>query len=604
MISEELPKVSANTPLQVRLFSIVLTWSVAALATIVGGAMWLQLARRWMGFQQIKWDSLCVLAIVVLGIPLWLRLRRRKGWLESVGFERFVFYFTMASVAIIIGALAFITSSPLDPNRQPIAVAYALSTIWIPTLTMLPALRKVSAPFTHFAISLCLGLGLFQAVRAKGVDGVGKPIMEWKWGQVAAADKVVASASTEKTNQPTDETTGETFLGETWPQFLGINRDGIGSPIFASTDEANAEAMELVWEIPVGAGWSGFVADRGIAYSQEMAGDNEQAFAVRMRDGSRVWSAPLGPVFRSAIGGDGSRSTPTVVGEKLVALSALGELACLDKSSGKVLWRHQIIEDSQSEIRVHGVTGSPLIVDDRVYVFPGSKAPNAVIAYDLTTGKLVGHAGNQMTGYASLGFAKLNGDKVILAAGGEELVGYSPDLNREYFRFPFSNSESTICSQPQQLSENELLLSAGYGTGCRRIRLKADADKSKPWTVEQIWSQPFLQTKFSSTVVFGDAAYGLDNGILQCIRLSDGEKQWKGGRYGFGQMLLCPPYIVVQCEDGSIAVVEATAEQHREKFRVPQLDGKTWNVPAWSRPYLLIRNDMTARCLRVRTQIK
>ena len=172
-------------------------------------------------------------------------------------------------------------------------------------------------------------------------------------------------------------------------------------------------------------------------------------------------------------------------------------------------------------------------------------------------------------------------------------------VNREFFRYPFANNETTICSQPLTISESELLLSAGYGTGCRRIRLIPDADKSRQWSIETVWEKPYLQTKFSTAVIFDEAVFGLDNGILQCVRSTDGEKLWKAGRYGFGQTLLCPPFIVVQCEDGSLALVEANKKEFREIFRVPQLDSKTWNGPAWSRPYLLIRNDTSARCLRI-----
>jgi outer membrane protein assembly factor BamB len=599
MTAEQLDDTNTNTVTRIPFFSVALTWANAAFALLVGAAMWLQIARRWMGFHQIKFDSLVILVAVIFAVPAWLLLRRKTGSFQSAGLERAVLYCLTALVAAVIAALAFVTSSPHDPIRLQVSAAYAASSIWIPMIALLPSLRKIRAPFTHLAVSLCLGLGLFQAVRAKGVDGFGKPIMEWKWGKTAAT-KNPSPVSSEKV--PVDA--NETFSSEPWPQFLGPNRDGLGLPMFASNAEATPDAIELVWEKPVGAGWSGFVADQGVAYSQEMSGDTEQVFAVSMRDGSRLWSTALGPVFRSAIGGDGSRSTPTIAGDKLIALSALGELACMDKATGTVLWRHHIISDSQSEVRVHGVTGSPLVTENRVYVFPGSKTDNAVLAYDLVSGKLVGHAGNQMTGYASLGLATLDGTPMILAAGGQELVGYSLALDREFFRYPFTNSEATICSQPQQISNSELLLSAGYGTGCRRIRLTAEADKSKPWRVDEVWSQTYLQTKFSTTVVFGDAAFGLDNGILQCVRLSDGEKQWKSGRYGFGQLLLCPPHVVVQCEDGSLAVVQATAEQYREQFRIPQLEGKTWNVPAWSRPYLLIRNDSIARCLRVREKTK
>jgi outer membrane protein assembly factor BamB len=64
--------------------------------------------------------------------------------------------------------------------------------------------------------------------------------------------------------------------------------------------------------------------------------------------------------------------------------------------------------------------------------------------------------------------------------------------------------------------------------------------------------------------------------------------------------LLVGDRLIVLTEDGDLAVVRATPERHEELTRVDVLDGKTWNVPAISGGYLLIRNlaEMAAFDLR------
>ncbi|HEY7158730.1 MAG TPA: hypothetical protein VH575_32600, partial [Gemmataceae bacterium] len=57
--------------------------------------------------------------------------------------------------------------------------------------------------------------------------------------------------------------------------------------------------------------------------------------------------------------------------------------------------------------------------------------------------------------------------------------------------------------------------------------------------------------------------------------------------------------IVVQAEDGNVALVEANPDKFTELARLPALEGKTWNNPVLSGPYLLLRNDQEAVCYQV-----
>lgn len=43
--------------------------------------------------------------------------------------------------------------------------------------------------------------------------------------------------------------------------------------------------------------------------------------------------------------------------------------------------------------------------------------------------------------------------------------------------------------------------------------------------------------------------------------------KWKGGRYGYGQILLASGHILVLAENGDIALVRANPERHEELVR-------------------------------------
>jgi hypothetical protein len=105
-----------------------------------------------------------------------------------------------------------------------------------------------------------------------------------------------------------------------------------------------------------------------------------------------------------------------------------------------------------------------------------------------------------------------------------------------------------------------------------------------------------LQTKFSSPVVHGQFAYGLDDGILECISLAGGSRQWKRGRYGHGQLMLVDDLLLVQAEDGRVALVEASPARFTEVAAFQPLNDKTWNYPVVAGHQLLVRNAVEAAC--------
>ena len=111
-----------------------------------------------------------------------------------------------------------------------------------------------------------------------------------------------------------------------------------------------------------------------------------------------------------------------------------------------------------------------------------------------------------------------------------------------------------------------------------------------------------MKNQFASSVLHDGFIYGLDESILACVDAATGDLKWKGGRYGYGQIMLASGHLVVLTEEGELALVRATPERHQEIARFPMLDGKTWNHPAIAGGYLLIRNinEMAAFDLRVK----
>ncbi len=100
-----------------------------------------------------------------------------------------------------------------------------------------------------------------------------------------------------------------------------------------------------------------------------------------------------------------------------------------------------------------------------------------------------------------------------------------------------------------------------------------------------------MKNKFNSSVLYNGYIYGLDEGILTCLDVNTGERKWKDGRYGYGQVLLAGGHLIISSATGELALVKATPERYTELARFPALQGQTWNYPAIAGGRLLVRNS-------------
>jgi len=152
--------------------------------------------------------------------------------------------------------------------------------------------------------------------------------------------------------------------------------------------------------------------------------------------------------------------------------------------------------------------------------------------------------------------------------------------------------------QPASTADGDILISVGAASGTRRLSVDPGPGG---WTVEERWTSTRLKPYFNDFVVHKGHAIGFDGRILACIDVEDGERKWKGGRYGNGQLVLLPDQdlLLVLSEQGELALVRAAPDQFTELARFPAIAGKTWNHPVLVRDLLLVRNGEEMAAFRL-----
>jgi outer membrane protein assembly factor BamB len=436
--------------------------------------------------------------------------------------------------------------------------------------------------------------------------------LKWRW--TADADEKLrpldsAAAADDWQMTPRDY---PGFLGGTyWAEVRGIKLE---------TNWTEHPPEEL-WRREIGGGWSSFAIVGEYAVTQEQRGEQELVSCYRLTTGEPVWThadeTRFDPAdFEGSLGGIGPRATPTIVGERIYTQGGTGIVNCLDARTGRVIWSHDTAEEFGAPVAVWGKSGSPLVVDDMVVISVGAPAEaehegsdydSSLVAFDAQTGEVRWAAGKRAAAYATPVLATLAGERQIIVVNESWVTSHRVADGEVLWEHPWAHEEdhNASCPQPIPLDGDRVFLSKGYGTGASLLKVVRD-DEGRS-AAEPLWSPAIrrvMKTKFSNVVIRDGFVYGLDDVLLECIELETGKIRWKKRRnpeFGHGQILLVGETILVLSESGELALVEATPDEYHELASMQVLSDAnvTWNNPAFSPPYLLVRNAREAACYRL-----
>ena len=384
--------------------------------------------------------------------------------------------------------------------------------------------------------------------------------------------------------------------GADWPGFRGAERNGVIRGVRIETDWAASPPVEL-WRRLVGPGWSSFAVHGDRIYTQEQRGDDEIVACYDRATGEPVWRHTDPARFWESNAGPGPRATPTLGNGRVYTFGATGIVNALDAGDGAVVWSRNAGSDTDTELPAWGFASSPLVVEDLVVV----AAAGALVAYDVASGepRWLGPKGGW--GYSSPHLATIDGVSQVLLLNGAGAISVAPADGRLLWEHKWPGDGIV---QPALTADGDVLIGTGSGMGTDAgmgVRRIAVAPGPGGWSVEERWTSVGLKPYFNDFVVHEGHAFGFDGSILACIGLEDGERKWKGGRYGHGQIVLLPEQdlLLVLSEKGEMALVRAAPDRFTELARVPAIEGKTWNHPVLAGDVLLVRNGQEMAAFRL-----
>jgi outer membrane protein assembly factor BamB len=516
-----------------------------------------------------------------LAIVLWWLFFSRARWIDRLG------------VIVVMVVALFVTKRIVHPSIAGGMMGFMLFVYAIPTLCLAlvasaAATRNLASAPRRVAMvaAVLLGCGVWTLVRTGGFSSDLKHDWAWRWSPThedrllaQGRDKAAPVRPEPARSAPATATTKNI---PSWPAFRGPGRDNVIRGVRIETNWSTTPPVQL-WRRPIGPAWSSFAVSGALIYTQEQRGEDELVSCYNLSNGEPVWKHQDATRFWESNAGPGPRGTPTLHEGRIYTFGGTGIVNGLDAATGAVVWSRNAAADTKRKVPEWGFASSPLVVGDLVVV----AVSGTLAAYDIATGapRWTGPADGKS--YSSPHLLEIEGVRQIFLMSGAGATSVSPSDGKVLWQHAWPDFAIV---QPAQIAEGDFLISTGATTGVRRIHV---SHTKGAWTVEERWTSKWLKPYFNDYVLHRGHAFGFATGTLACINLENGERKWKGGRYGSGQALLLADQdvLLVLSEQGELALVAAKTDEFTELARFPALEGKTWNHPVLAGDILLVRND-------------
>lgn len=529
---------------------------------------------------------LCAPAIIV-----WWFFFSRVPWVERIGAIVFIIIAVIITRQLVHPSIAGGLMGLMVPFYSIPVMCLALTTGAVVGSRLSKTGRRAA-----IAVAIVLACVAFTLIRTGGVYGEPYSDLHWRWTKtpeerlLAQGDEPVTPNST-----PALVLTNEGAKpGSEWPGFRGPNRDGVSRGVRIETDWSQHPPVEM-WRRPIGPGWSSFAVSKNILYTQEQRGNDELVSAYHLGTGKPIWQHRDAARFWESNAGAGPRGTPTLANGRVYTLGATGILNALNAADGTVIFSRNAATDTGAKVPEWGFAGSPVVTGDTVIV----ATAGVLAAYDTANGNLRWSSLSGGRGYSSPHLSTIDGVNQVLMVNHEGLTSVAPADGAVLWKHVW---EGDSIVQPAVTADGGVLIGSGSGLGSEvGVRRVALTRAGGGWTAGEGWTSIGLKPYFNDFVVSRDYAFGFDGSSIACIDLKNGERKWKGGSYGHGQIVLLADQdlLIVVSEGGDLALVKATPDQFTELSRFKALKGKTWNHPVLVGDVLLVRNSEEMAAFRV-----
>jgi outer membrane protein assembly factor BamB len=380
------------------------------------------------------------------------------------------------------------------------------------------------------------------------------------------------------------------------------------------------------WRTPIHGGYAGPAVAEGRVFVTDFRRTRatkgiERALCLDELTGRILWNRQWETDYRGLDYASGPRATPTVDGNRVYVLGAMGMLQCLDVKTGAILWTKDFVRDYGTQVPVWGMSGAPLVEGNRLIAVVGGRSNGKVVAFDRDTGEEIWRSlssEESEPGYSQPILIQAGGTRQLIIWDAAAVRSLDPVTGKILWEQPFRVHMSTPIATPVQ--SGPYLLVSAFFNGSRLFRLHEDIPRaSLLWrgkSDSEIQSDG-LHALMATPLIQGDHLYGICSyGQLRCLKLATGERVWETqqatrekARNASAFLIRQRDRVWISNDRGELIIARLTPERYEEISRTQlikptsppgarrELGAVNWSHPAFANRHVFARNDEEILCI-------
>ncbi|HAQ21060.1 MAG TPA: alcohol dehydrogenase [Prolixibacteraceae bacterium] len=294
-----------------------------------------------------------------------------------------------------------------------------------------------------------------------------------------------------------------------------------------------------------------------------------------------------------------TRCTPTIENNLIYLVSGMGEVACVDAVSGKLIWTVDANSNYKGEPHKWGISESVAVSDNVVFYVTGGEE-TSVVALSKTEGKLIWKTRSLggTRAYASSVIIEKAGLKLLLAQTAKDLLAINienGDIIWSFNLVQYHTGQSGIGANTNTplYYNSEILIISGYDHPAIMLSLAADGR-----SVTLKWTNPDFDNHIGGAVKVGNYVFGSNwtnntNGNWICVDWNSGKTMYETKWFNKGPIISADGMLYCQEEkSGHLALVKPNPEKFElvSSFKIEKGTGPHWSHPAIFDGKLFVRH--------------